>query len=737
VKSNHGSTSYNPGSLSYNTKYYWKIVAKDNHGASSTGPIWCFTTTSQPNNPPNKPTTPYTDDDVYSKYENEEFIFNTETTDPNNDDVFYKFEWGNGEFTDWLGPYDSGDTIQASYVWNIEGTYQVKVRAKDIYDEPSEWSDYRIVSISPENSYYFIHITDTHVGTTGGANRTSYVVDQINNLDIPPEFVVVSGDLTHFGGFKISNFVDFFAIISKLEMPVYFCIGNHDHLGEINPIYGWILELFNDYAITPTENIHLISMDSGGNKDYIEGWIWVPGITFPIPILDWIPEGKGLTAAQGSWLPNRLDDYPYYHKILFMHHPVVCDVKDDHYPTYGEGPWNNGCIYYNRDPLMHLLRDKAVKLVLGGHLHKSRQYIVEKINGQNYPRVLEELSFDGYNETKQYWSSLVPPNPIYVTTGPCAEFLEYRKIEIINDELRVYKAKRFPDHPSLVEYAMDLIPLPWKGSDNYIDAAGRLHLYNSTNSHVGVKQDTLGVECEIKGVYYEDEPIENETTGELMNWSTKELINVIVDERDCYNFTIEIFIDSTLNLKGTFIAENNGGVFNTYYQDIEVYAGSIGWLNVDKGIETHILFFDDDNDGIVDREIYPTSYSGNRKPKKPIIPLGQLRIRPKIPHKYIFCGVDGDYNDKLYYIIDWGDGTSSDWMGPYIPGDPIKLWHSYQHTGDYTIRYKTKDLSHTESEFSDSIGIKVRYFPFLIGYSSNNIKVYPYSIDEELSNSYI
>jgi hypothetical protein len=49
---------------------------------------------------------------------------------------------------------------------------------------------------------------------------------------------------------------------------------------------------------------------------------------------------------------------------------------------------------------LNLLIDKAIKLVLGGHLHKSRRYIVEKINGQNCPKVLEELSSDGYNETK-------------------------------------------------------------------------------------------------------------------------------------------------------------------------------------------------------------------------------------------------------------------------------------------------------------------------------------------------
>jgi parallel beta-helix repeat protein len=47
VKSSHASTSYEPSIMSYNTKYYWKIIAKDNHGLTSVGPIWNFTTQAQ------------------------------------------------------------------------------------------------------------------------------------------------------------------------------------------------------------------------------------------------------------------------------------------------------------------------------------------------------------------------------------------------------------------------------------------------------------------------------------------------------------------------------------------------------------------------------------------------------------------------------------------------------------------------------------------------------------------
>ena len=58
VLTNQSATTYDPGTLSLNTAYYWKIVATDNHATSTNGPVWSFATGLSTNNPPNAPSNP-------------------------------------------------------------------------------------------------------------------------------------------------------------------------------------------------------------------------------------------------------------------------------------------------------------------------------------------------------------------------------------------------------------------------------------------------------------------------------------------------------------------------------------------------------------------------------------------------------------------------------------------------------------------------------------------------------
>jgi hypothetical protein len=48
VAANLTTATYDPGRLIYNTTYYWMVVARDNHGNQTAGPLWVFTVMLQP-----------------------------------------------------------------------------------------------------------------------------------------------------------------------------------------------------------------------------------------------------------------------------------------------------------------------------------------------------------------------------------------------------------------------------------------------------------------------------------------------------------------------------------------------------------------------------------------------------------------------------------------------------------------------------------------------------------------
>jgi len=81
------STNCDPGTLSYDTHYYWKAVAIDEHGASTTGPVWDFTTGSAANNPPNTPSSPLPADDATDQSVDADLGWNG--GDPDGDSVTY------------------------------------------------------------------------------------------------------------------------------------------------------------------------------------------------------------------------------------------------------------------------------------------------------------------------------------------------------------------------------------------------------------------------------------------------------------------------------------------------------------------------------------------------------------------------------------------------------------------------------------------------------------------------
>jgi len=151
-------TSSGEGSIVSNSwsnpgMYPVKSQAKDFLGATSewSTPL-IVTINSGENNPPDKPSKPSGE---ISGKTGEYYTYSSNSHDIDGDQIYYWFDWGDGTDTGWKGPYDSGDMITESHMWDIQGTYPIKVKAKDNYDEESAWSDSLSISMPKNKSSNF------------------------------------------------------------------------------------------------------------------------------------------------------------------------------------------------------------------------------------------------------------------------------------------------------------------------------------------------------------------------------------------------------------------------------------------------------------------------------------------------------------------------------------------------------------------------------------------------------
>ena len=87
-----------------------------------------------PNGAPNTPTLT----GPSSGKPNQEYRYNIMTTDPENEQIWYWINWGDGTNTSWVGPFASGTQITESHTWTTKQNFTITAKAKDIHDVESD-----------------------------------------------------------------------------------------------------------------------------------------------------------------------------------------------------------------------------------------------------------------------------------------------------------------------------------------------------------------------------------------------------------------------------------------------------------------------------------------------------------------------------------------------------------------------------------------------------------------------
>ena len=163
-----------------------------------------------PNSPPN------TNNITGPEYgrPNIDYTFCYTSVDPEMDDLFYIWDWGDGTFSEWLGPFASGEQMCATHSWSEEGIYEIRVKSRDLYGFESDWSDPfifvvegglpEIVFTKPINAIYqnnnkimpfffplifgYIEVEVFATDDISGIEKVEFYVDNIlqSNDTIPP-----------------------------------------------------------------------------------------------------------------------------------------------------------------------------------------------------------------------------------------------------------------------------------------------------------------------------------------------------------------------------------------------------------------------------------------------------------------------------------------------------------------------------------------------------------------------
>jgi hypothetical protein len=76
-----------------------------------------------------------------------EYQFSSSTMDPEEDSLYYLLDWADETASGWLGPYASAQICIGSHVWSSSGEFDVRVKAKDINEKESDWSEALSVAI--------------------------------------------------------------------------------------------------------------------------------------------------------------------------------------------------------------------------------------------------------------------------------------------------------------------------------------------------------------------------------------------------------------------------------------------------------------------------------------------------------------------------------------------------------------------------------------------------------------
>lgn len=108
------------------------------YGSGDNFNAWLVKISDYDNQRPNKPEKPT--GKIRGKT-GTEYTYTSSCIEPDGEPLYFIWDWGNNNYTYWIGPSNSGELAESTYNWTQKGEYLVRVKTKDIFGGESIWSD--------------------------------------------------------------------------------------------------------------------------------------------------------------------------------------------------------------------------------------------------------------------------------------------------------------------------------------------------------------------------------------------------------------------------------------------------------------------------------------------------------------------------------------------------------------------------------------------------------------------
>jgi outer membrane protein assembly factor BamB/predicted MPP superfamily phosphohydrolase len=201
----------------------------------------------------------------------------------------------------------------------------------------------------------FVHLSDTHVGSSTGADDLRKTVKDINQ-DSSIQFIIISGDITEFGSDQEIQLAK--QILDSLNKPWHIIPGNHDGNWSESGANTFKKVFGNETFYFKAGNYVFLGTNCGPNMRMGPGQIPRENIV---------------------WLDSTLKTIPDTSPIIFV----------NHYPQ--DSSLNNWF------EALDLLKKKNIELILCGHGHANR-----KLNFEGIPAVMGRSNLRANNDVGGY-----------------------------------------------------------------------------------------------------------------------------------------------------------------------------------------------------------------------------------------------------------------------------------------------------------------------------------------------